>query len=212
MQRLESALIELEAKVTEAEKAAAELLKAAKQLRQAARLGNIQNLERGLEVVAERGVEAAAAARSLKGEWSFDTRGYLTSGYASELSNAATEKGVKLFEREGQLFAFPLLLTVDPREVVVRVGRKRERNIRPKQLVEAIAKTQKRPQLQRGQVSCSAVRCLFAAGGIGMEKTRTAAWPSHFTRPNPCSADIAPGIRLSDRRVRPRPPVARSAA
>jgi hypothetical protein len=120
MQRLESALIELEAKVTEAEKAAAELLKAAKQLRQAARLGNIQNLERGLEVVAERGVEAAAAARSLKGEWSFDTRGYLTSGYASELSNAATEKGVKLFEREGQLFAFPLLLTVDPREVVVR--------------------------------------------------------------------------------------------
>jgi hypothetical protein len=146
MNGLEAALADIEAKIVEAQKSADTLTKAIKQLRQAAQLGHIQNLEKGLQSIAQRGKEAEAAARSLEGAWTFDTANHLASDYAEELRDEAASKGIRFFERDGRLYAFPLLLTVEPREAAVRVGKRRERRIRPKQLVELIAKIQKRPQ------------------------------------------------------------------
>lgn len=146
MTGMESALAEIEQKIADAQKASDTLSKAMKQLRQAAQAGHIQNLEKGLQGIAQRGKEAEAAAQSLEHAWTFDARSYLAKDYISELRDEAASKGIRLFERDGRLYAFPLLLTIDAREAAVRVGKKRERNIRPKHLVEIVAKTQKRPQ------------------------------------------------------------------
>jgi hypothetical protein len=146
MTGLESALAEIEEKITNAQKAADALSKAMKQLKQAAHLGHIQNLEKGLQSITQRGNEAEAAAKSLEHAWTFDARAHMANDFVEELRNEAAGKGIKLFERDKRLYAFPLLLTVDAREAAVKVGKKRERRIRPKQLVEIVGAMQKRPQ------------------------------------------------------------------
>src|SRR5271166_3028607 len=56
-----------------------------------------------------------------------------------------------MFERNGRLYCFPLLLRIDANQSAVRIGRKIERNIRPSELVRLLAKAQKRPQRFREQ-------------------------------------------------------------
>jgi hypothetical protein len=148
---LESALIALEEKLAEAQKTADALTKSVKSLRQAARLGQVADIEKRLSGVADRARDAEAALRTLAGAWNFDATGYLESGYFNELSAAAGEAGIKLFEKDGRIYAFPLLLRIEPRETAVRIGKKLERRLRPKELVRLLASMQKRPQRFREQ-------------------------------------------------------------
>ena len=148
---LETALVALEEKLAEAQKAADALAKSVKSLRQAARLGQIGDIEKRLSTVVDRAGEAEAVSRTLAGAWSFDATGYLESGYLDELSAAASEAGIKLFEKDGRIYAFPLLLRIEPREAAVRIGKKLERRIRPKELAGLLAAMQKRPQRFREQ-------------------------------------------------------------
>jgi hypothetical protein len=143
---MEAALSELEAKVVDAQKASDALSRALKKLRQAAGAGHLAELEKGLSAISERGRDAEAAAGSLAGAWNFDAKGHLSAGYAEELLQEAAAQGLKVFERDGRLYAFPLLLRIEARDGAVRVGKKLERRIRPRHLVELIAAMQKRPQ------------------------------------------------------------------
>src|SRR5271166_6826785 len=56
-----------------------------------------------------------------------------------------------MFERNGRLYCFPLLLRIDANQSAVRIGRKIERKIRPSELVRLLARAQKRPQRFREQ-------------------------------------------------------------
>lgn len=146
MPELESALAALAAKVADAQKASDALSRSLKKLRQAADTGHVAELEKGLLAIAERGQEAEAAARSLAGAWEFDARGHLQSGYVEELRREAAAQGLSIFEKDGRLYAFPLILRIEPRDAAIRVGKKLERRIRPNQLVKLLAAMQKRPQ------------------------------------------------------------------
>ena len=73
-------------------------------------------------------------------------RSYLAEGYPEELRAAAAAAGISFTERDGRLYAFPLLLKIEPKDMAVRVGKKLERRIRPKQLVALLAAIQRRPQ------------------------------------------------------------------
>ena len=114
MQRLEPALVAFEEKIQEAQKAADLLTKALKRLKNAAGTGQIAELEKTLATLADRGRDAAEAARSLNGAWDFPIADYLAKGYADELREEAAAQDIKLFERDGRLYAFPLLLKVEP--------------------------------------------------------------------------------------------------
>jgi hypothetical protein len=146
MRGMEAALSELETKVAEAQKTSDALAKALKKLRQAADTGNVAELEKGLLAISDRGREAEASARALASAWDFDAKEHLTTGYPEELRQEAAAQGLKLFEKDGRLYAFPLLLRIEARDGAVRVGKKLERRIRPKHLVKLIAAIQKRPQ------------------------------------------------------------------
>lgn len=149
MNEIESALAALEEKVADAQKTSDALAKALKKLRQAAQTGHIAELEKGLQSVGQRAQEAEAAVRSLPGEWTFDARNHLAHGYVEELREEAHSQGISLFEKDGRLYAFPLLLRIEARDAAVRVGKKLERRIRPKHLVKMLAAVQKRPQRVR---------------------------------------------------------------
>jgi hypothetical protein len=64
---------------------------------------------------------------------------------------AAEAAGLQIFERDGRLYAFPLMLRVQPGDMAVRIGKKVERGIRPSELVRRLAALQKRPQRLREQ-------------------------------------------------------------
>lgn len=146
MQRLEPALAAFETRVADAQKAANTLMSALKKLRQATQTGHVADLEKGLLAIADRGKDAEAAARSLPGAWDFDAKGHLASGYAEELREEAAAQGLSIFEKDGRLYAFPMILRIEPRDAAIRVGKKLERKIRPNRLVKLLAAIQKRPQ------------------------------------------------------------------
>jgi hypothetical protein len=51
-----------------------------------------------------------------------------------------------LFERDGRIYCFPLLLRTDAKEGALRISGRLERRIRPKELARLLAAAQKRPQ------------------------------------------------------------------
>ncbi|MEC5293776.1 hypothetical protein VSX64_22390 [Aurantimonas sp. C2-6-R+9] len=146
MPDLEEALERLEAELSEARKVSDALTRAIRRVSGAAKTGNIAEIERSLEAVAKRGEDTADAAGKLADAWHFDGPAYLGAGYLDELRDAASDAGLQLFEKDGRIYCFPLLLRVEARETALRIGKKLERRIRPKELVRHLASQQKRPQ------------------------------------------------------------------
>ncbi|MCC6734913.1 MAG: hypothetical protein IT534_02155 [Bauldia sp.] len=139
------ALDGLDARLAEAQKAAELLARSFKKLRKAAKDGQVGEIEKSLAALPEAAASAVRSVAGLDGVWSFDAKAWLADGYRAELLAAADAAGVRLIERDGRLYAFPLSLKLDPQTPAVRIGKKSERGIRPARIVAEIAKLQKRP-------------------------------------------------------------------
>src|SRR5437764_12297360 len=146
MRTLEGALSSFEGNLSEAQRAADMLAKAIRRLRGAAKSGQIAEIEKTLPIISQRAQEAAAATDSIADAWQFNIGEHVSAGYLDELREAASEAGLSLFEKDGRIYCFPVLLRIEPREVAVRIGKKLDRRIRPKELVRHLAAMQKRPQ------------------------------------------------------------------
>ncbi len=148
----EEELISLDVSLEKAQKAAEGLVNGLKQVRRAARVGNISEIVRGLDGLKSRLADAQSAAPDLSSAWPFDASAYMADGrFLADLKAAAAEQKLEMFERDGRIYCFPLLLRIDANQSSVRVGRKIERRVRPSELVRLLAKAQKRPQRFREQ-------------------------------------------------------------
>jgi hypothetical protein len=147
MSSLEHELSQCEIQIGEAQKAAERLLKNIRQVRHAAKIGNVIDLEKSLRSLSETTRDALARASSLDSSWEFNAPAYLArGGYAAELLAEAEQVGVELFEKDGRIYCFPLLLKIEPKELAVRIGTKLERRIRPKEVVRQLLAFQQRRQ------------------------------------------------------------------
>jgi hypothetical protein len=143
----EADLETLDARLEKAQKAAEGLVGGLKRVRRAARFGQVSEIVKGLDGLDARISDAQSAARDLSGAWNFETSSYVADGrFLADLKAAAAEQNLAMFERDGRIYCFPLLLRVDANQSAVRVGGKIERRIRPSELVRLLAKAQKRPQ------------------------------------------------------------------
>jgi hypothetical protein len=143
----EDELAALDARLEKALKAAAGLVNGLKRVRRAARAGQVSEIVKGLDGLDARISDAQIAGRDLAGAWSFDTSSYMADGrFLADLEAAAAEQNLAMFERDGRIYCFPLILRIDANQSAVRVGRKIERRIRPTELVRLLARAQKRPQ------------------------------------------------------------------
>jgi hypothetical protein len=143
----EDHLLALDAKLDEVQKAGKAVVAAIGRARAAVRVGRLADIGRGLGAVSQRIDEAFAAAGGLANDWSFDASAYMADGrFVEDLKTAAAEKGLTLFENDGRIYCFPLLLRVDPKERAVKIGRRLERRVRPSALATLLANAQKRPQ------------------------------------------------------------------
>ncbi len=148
----EEELISLDARLEKAQKAAEGLVSGLKQVRRAARVGQITEIVKGLSGLDARLADTQSAASDLSGAWRFDASAYMADGrFLTDLRTAAAEQKLEIFERNGRIYCFPLLVRIDANQSAVRIGRKIERKIRASQLVQLLAKVQKRPQRFREQ-------------------------------------------------------------
>jgi hypothetical protein len=146
----EERLLGLDAKLDAVQKLGRAVVAAIGRTRAAVKVGRVADIGRGLGVVSQRLDEVNAAAGALASGWTFDTSAYLADGrFSDDLKKAAAEKGLALFESDGRIYCFPLLLRVDAKESAVKIGRTLERRIRPRELVGLLARAQKRPQRLR---------------------------------------------------------------
>ncbi|SRR6266498_2191106 len=144
---LEEQLAALDAQLEEAQRIGKAVVSAIGRTRAAVKVGRINDIAKGLGVISQQVADAQQAAGDLAHAWSFDTPRYMADGrFLSDLENAAAERGLKLFERDGRIYCFPLLLRIDPKETAVKIGKTVERAIRPSELAQRLAALQKRPQ------------------------------------------------------------------
>jgi hypothetical protein len=148
----EEKLLALDARLEELQRFEKAVVSAIGRTRAAVKVGRATEITKGLSTISQRIADANGAAHGLTSGWSFDASSYLADGrFLDDLKAAAAKEGLSLFEKDGRIYCFPLLLRVDPKEISVKVGKKVERRIRPSELARLLATAQKRPQRFREQ-------------------------------------------------------------
>lgn len=147
MSDLEEQLVALDVQLEEAQRIGKAVVSAISRTRAAVKVGRVNEITKGLSAISQQIADAQNTARDLASAWSFDATSYMADGrFLDDLETAAAEKGLKLFERDGRIYCFPLLLRIDLKEAAVKIGKTLERRIRPSELVRLLATLQKRPQ------------------------------------------------------------------
>ncbi len=144
---LEQALSALENELAVASKDAKSALAALKKVQRSARVGQLRDMTKALvdgRHAAKRFTDAMARADS---SWTIEIEPYFAEGgYLKELLQEAERVGLKLFERDGRVYCFPMLLTLSGKDAAVMLDRKPEHRLRPRELVKVLLARQKRPQ------------------------------------------------------------------
>ena len=145
-------MISLEQAFSDTEKAAESALKMARglglqarALERAAKNGNIAAIKREQSKLTESLNSLQQELQNAASSWPFtdeEVEQYLNERYTDELQSAAASVGLKMYERDGNLFSYPSIVRVLPREYAVRVDRKRNSAIRPSHLAEQLLKSQ----------------------------------------------------------------------
>jgi hypothetical protein len=144
---LEQELGDLEAKLETAAKAAKSALTELKKARASAKFGQLRDLKKSLAEARSAGKRFAEEIAGADSSWNFEAEPYVADGlYLTELLQEADRAGLSLFERDGRIYCFPLLLTLSGKEMAVMIDRKPERRLRPRELVKILSARQKRPQ------------------------------------------------------------------
>ncbi len=139
---LEEALVELDRSLGVTLKAQAAAQRQLKRTLDAARQGRLRELPAALDALVEHARTLTQAALNVRTSWSFDVPAYLESGrYLAEVVELAERTGLLgVREIDGQLYSFPVVVKVKPRELAVELSRKQERGMRPSWLVGRLRK------------------------------------------------------------------------
>lgn len=150
MGEFEQALARTEADALGTQRAAEAVVKASKALVTAAKAGDLAALERTLAETTRTMSALAVQQRNALEGWDFDAIEHVRSGgYLAELKDAAEALQLRLFEQEGRLFSYPVLLRIVPgsevSDLVVTIDRKRTRTIRPSFLAALLKRASTQP-------------------------------------------------------------------
>ncbi len=143
---LEEALQAVERDADVAIKALGAALKAAKKAKSAAAVGQIRDMQQGMDTAAGLAGEATGAVDDLRTGWRFDVGEWFASGeYAKELLASAAEAGVQAFEADERILCYPAIVQVSVADATVMVDKQKDRRVRPSVVVRHLAALQERP-------------------------------------------------------------------
>jgi len=126
---------------------------AIQRLEKAVATGNLRDLEK----LRQAARSAAYSARQRAEEclpFEFDAAAYLAKegGFLEELIAAAEKAGVRLSEREGVVFSYPVLVQAEPANTAIRIDKKLVPTVRPETVAAILKQAQsKEPKSRPGQ-------------------------------------------------------------
>ncbi len=143
---LEQALAEIEAEAGDLVKTTKQVMASFKKIKDAAKVGDLVKLRKLLD-------EGKAATLGLGCDFvktqerlNFDEASYLAGNdFRQELLTTAQQMGVNLYEHDGYLFSYPVLLKILHKERAVSIDRMRESRLRPSVLVKRLKEVQNKP-------------------------------------------------------------------
>ena len=150
----------------EAMKATQAVLRQLRDLRKNSQSGNIAAVKRAQSRLADALNELAEPVNVAVNAWPFDDEQevqHLKDGYATELRRVASEKGLDILERDGQLISHPSIVRVLPSERAVRIDRKKVSAVKPSHLADVLLKAQKNPPRSRPQPFLEALYKVYQA-------------------------------------------------
>ncbi len=155
MGSFEQAFSEVERAAASTARSAGDLAKLAKALEKAAKEGNIAAIKRGQSRLGEALNALRQEAANAGDSWPFQEKeeeDYLKDGYAAELRSVAAEKGLDIYERDGNMIAHPAIVRTLPGSRAVRIDRKQVSTLRPSYIAEILIRNQQKPaRVQTGQ-------------------------------------------------------------
>jgi len=146
-ERLEPALQALDADLAEAARSLKSATQALKKAHDAARTGNLRDLKRLLAAAADSAAAYIREIGRVETGWEFSAEDYLASDrYLDELRATAAELGVRgVRVLDGRLYSYPHIVRVEPRDLAVRVGKKKHSGVRPAHLATLLKAAQAKP-------------------------------------------------------------------
>jgi len=143
--RLESALSEYEKTVTAWLDQAKRQVSAVQRLQKMVADGNLRDLERARQAARNAATVALERAEACE-PLAFDAAAYLSEddGFLKELAEAADKASVRLFERDGVVFCYPVLVRPEPALSAVRIDKRLEPALRPSVLAALLKRAQSR--------------------------------------------------------------------
>jgi hypothetical protein len=141
----EEAFGEVERSAQAAVKAGKQLVSAARALEKAAVEGDIAKIRRASDRLGAATTSARQDIANAREAWPFrdgEENVQFAASYAQELQDEAGREGLKIYERDARLLAYPSILQVLPSDLAVRVDKKRITAIRPTHLVRVLLANQ----------------------------------------------------------------------
>ena len=161
---LEQALVDMEEQAGRLVKTAGQVVTNFRKLRHAARVGDLTKLRTLLEEVRQTTLHLGCDIVKAQDLWNFDEDSYLAGkAFRHELLATANRMGLSLYEHDGCLFSYPVLLRIMHKERAVSIDRTRENRLRPTVLVKRLKEVQNKPIRFKPQVF---LEMLFSAYSI----------------------------------------------
>ncbi len=166
MDSFERAFDDVTSSCDQALKAIQALTSQIRQLRKSSQVGNIAAVKRTQARLAQALKDMAEPVNRAAAAWPYDDEQevqYFRDSYADELRKVASEKGLSVIERDGQLISHPSIVRILPSERAVRIDRKKVSNIKPSYLADELLKSQKNPARPRPQPFLEALYRVYTA-------------------------------------------------
>lgn len=143
---LERALAEVEERAEHLVKNTKHMMASFKKIKEAAKVGDLGKLrkllEEGKQATLGLGCDFLKAQENLN----FDEASFLAGkAFRQELLSTAQQMGVNIYEHDGYLFSYPVLLKIHHKECAVSIDRMREIRLRPSVLVKRLKEVQNKP-------------------------------------------------------------------
>ena len=149
---LEQALADLEVHAGNLVKASGQVATSFKKIRSAAKVGDLVKLRKLLEEAKQATLALGCDFVKAQEEWNFDDATYLSGkDFRQELLAAANQMGVNIYEHDGYLFSYPVLLRILHKERAISIDRMRESRLRPSVLVKRLKEVQNKPPRFKSQ-------------------------------------------------------------
>ncbi len=160
-EQLEDALAEAEAELAAAAKTVAALTAELRKGRAKATTGELRDLRKALQNVAELGAAVHDRTAAVARMWQFDDEEHLASGaWRAEVLRHAEGAGVQVFEQEDRLVSYPVLVTVQP-------------------VTNAEASRSRMARITASPVCSAAITACAAPAASGPPDTSRTRWPLH---------------------------------